>query len=126
MGRVRTLIEGIGSEGCVSCARAKVEGGRPLFVGASYRGNACLRFYHCDIRNLAVRICNVVATPDYSRPQCNLNLYNFNMTIYKEGEAPFAMLSPLGELIVVGCPPNGISHPKRNHFDRHVRTVGSM
>jgi hypothetical protein len=34
------------------------------------------------MRNLAVRICNVVATPDYSRPQCNLNLYNFNMTIY--------------------------------------------
>jgi hypothetical protein len=38
-GPVRTLIEGIGREGCVSGARAKVEGGRPLCVGASYRGN---------------------------------------------------------------------------------------
>jgi hypothetical protein len=33
------------------------------------------------MRNLAVGICKVVATPDYSRPQCNLNLYNVNMTI---------------------------------------------
>jgi hypothetical protein len=41
---------------------------RPLCVGASYRGNAFLCFYHCDMRNLEVRICNVVATPDYSRP----------------------------------------------------------
>jgi hypothetical protein len=37
------------------------------------------------MRNLAVRTCNVVATPDYSRPQCNLNLFNFNMTIYNAG-----------------------------------------
>jgi hypothetical protein len=28
-------------------------------------------FYHCDMRNLAVQICNVVATPHYSRPQCD-------------------------------------------------------
>jgi hypothetical protein len=42
-------------------------------------------FYHCDMRNLAVRICNVVGTPDYSRPQCGSNLYNINMTIYKVG-----------------------------------------
>jgi hypothetical protein len=37
-------------------------------------------FNHNVMRNLAVRIGNVVATPDYSRPKCNLNLYNFNMT----------------------------------------------
>jgi hypothetical protein len=65
---------------CVSCAPAKAEGGRPLCVGASYRGNARLCFTHSVMRTLAARICNVVATPDYSRPQCNLNLYNFNMT----------------------------------------------
>jgi hypothetical protein len=34
-------------------------------------------FYHCDMRNIAVRICDVVATPDYSRPQCSLNIYIF-------------------------------------------------
>jgi hypothetical protein len=39
-------------------------------------------FTYSVMRTLAVRICNVVATPDYSRPQCNSNLYNFNMTIY--------------------------------------------
>jgi hypothetical protein len=37
------------------------------------------------MRNLATKICNVVATLDYSRPRCNLNLYNFSMTIYKAG-----------------------------------------
>jgi hypothetical protein len=37
-------------------------------------------FYHYDMRNRAVRICNVVATPDNSGLQCNSNLYNFNMT----------------------------------------------
>jgi hypothetical protein len=37
--------------------------------------------YHCDKRNLAVRICNVVATPEYSRPLCYLILYNVNMTL---------------------------------------------
>jgi hypothetical protein len=61
----------------VSCACAKAEGGRPLCVGASYRGKACLCFYQSDMRNLAVLVCNVVATPDYSHPDCNLNLYNF-------------------------------------------------
>jgi hypothetical protein len=85
MGPVRTLIEGIGREGCVSYARAKAQGGRPLCVGASYRGNACQWLYHCDMCNLTARICIVVATPDYSRPLCNSNLYNFNMTIYKAG-----------------------------------------
>jgi hypothetical protein len=70
---------------CVSRARAKAEAGRPLCVGTSYRGNAYLCFYHCDMRNLALIICNVVATPDYSRPRCNVNLYNFNMTISKAG-----------------------------------------
>jgi hypothetical protein len=35
---VYTLIEGIGSVGCVSCARANAGGGRPLCVGASYVG----------------------------------------------------------------------------------------
>jgi hypothetical protein len=57
---------------CVSCARAKVEGGRPLCVGASYRGNVCMCFYHRVMRNLAVKtikICNVVATPGYSSLQ---------------------------------------------------------
>jgi hypothetical protein len=46
------------------------------------------------MRTLAVRICNVVATPDYSRPQCNLNLYNFNMT-NKHLEYFFAWWPPL-------------------------------
>jgi hypothetical protein len=41
-GPVRTLIAGIGGADCVSCARAKAEAGRPLCVGASCRGNACL------------------------------------------------------------------------------------
>jgi hypothetical protein len=41
---VRTLIVGIGREGYVTRARAKAEGGRPLCVGASHRGNACLCF----------------------------------------------------------------------------------
>jgi hypothetical protein len=125
MGPVRTLIEGIGREGCVSCARAKAEGGRPPCVGASYRGNACLRFYHCDMRNLAVRICNVVATPDYSRPQCNLNLSNFNMTIYKARGAPLTTFSPLGG---VDCRrlSTVLAKRKRNHSYRPARTVGSM
>jgi hypothetical protein len=100
MGQVRTLIEGIGREGCVSCARAKAEGGRPLGVGASYRGSACLCLYHCVLRTLAVKICNnVVTTPDYSRPQCNLNLYNFNITStiysYSMRFSPFAWWPPL-------------------------------
>jgi hypothetical protein len=69
LGPVSTLIEGIGREGCVFRVCARAEGGRPLCVNASYsRGNACLCFYQCDMRNLAVRTCNVVATPDYSRP----------------------------------------------------------
>jgi hypothetical protein len=71
------------------------------------------------MRNLAVRICNVVETADYSRPQCYLNLYKINMNIFtKHVEAPFAMLSPLGGLIV-GWPPRGVSQPKKNHYDRH-------
>jgi hypothetical protein len=113
----------------VSCARAKAEGGRSRCVGASYRGPACLCFYHGDMRNLAVIICNVVATPDYSRPQCNLSLYNFNITIYKAGglgEAPFAILPPLGGLFVAGYPSHGVSKPNMNHSDRHARTVGSL
>jgi hypothetical protein len=65
LGSVRTPIEGIGREGCVSNARAKAEGGQPLCVGASYRGNACLCFYYFDMRNLTVRICSVVVTPDH-------------------------------------------------------------
>jgi hypothetical protein len=36
------------------------------------------------------------------------------------------MLSPLGGLIVVGCPPHGASQPKKNHSKVHARTVGSM
>jgi hypothetical protein len=44
LGPVRTPIGGIEREGCVSYARAKAEGGRPLCVGASYRGNECLCF----------------------------------------------------------------------------------
>jgi hypothetical protein len=39
LGPVRTLIEGIGREGCVSCARAKAKSERPMCVGVSYRGN---------------------------------------------------------------------------------------
>jgi hypothetical protein len=83
MGPVLTLFEGIGREGCVSCARAKEKGGRPLCVGASSRGNSCLCFFHCDMRNLAVRIGNIVGTPDDSRPQCSFYIFNFNMTIFK-------------------------------------------
>jgi hypothetical protein len=43
-------------------------------------------YYHYDMRDLAVRICNVVATPDYSRPQCNFNLYNLSISpwIFRE------------------------------------------
>jgi hypothetical protein len=37
-------------------------------------------FYHYDMCNLAVRICNVVATPHYYRLQCNSNLGNVNLT----------------------------------------------
>jgi hypothetical protein len=37
------------------------------------------------MRNLAVRICNVVATLDYSHIYFNLNLCNLNVTIYKVG-----------------------------------------
>jgi hypothetical protein len=83
----------------VSCARAKAEGGRPLCVGASYRGNACLCFYHVVMRILAVRVCNVVATPDYSRPHCNLNLDNFNMTIYKEGGGAVCHVVAIGRAV---------------------------
>jgi hypothetical protein len=82
-------------------------------------------FYHCDRRNLAATIGNVVAAPDYSRPLCNLNLYNINMTIYKAWEAPFALSSPLGGLIV-GIPPHGVCQPKKNRYASHVRTVGWM
>jgi hypothetical protein len=81
------------------------------------------------MRNLTVRICNVVVvvTPDYSRLHYNLNLYHFfNITIYKAGGTPFVMLSPLGGLIVVGGPPHGVSQPKKNHFERRPRTVESM
>jgi hypothetical protein len=96
---VRTLIEGIEREGCVSCARAKADGGRPLCVGASYRGDACLCFTHSVMRTLAVRFCNVVATPDYSRPQCNLNLYNFNMTIYKARGGSVCHVVAIGRVV---------------------------
>jgi hypothetical protein len=80
----------------VSCARAKAEGGRPLCVGASYRGNACLCFYHCDVakvddlcmsaRHIGVtHVCvfTTVASLDYARSTMlapSVNLYNFNMT----------------------------------------------
>jgi hypothetical protein len=83
----------------VSCVRAKAEGGRPLCVGASYRGNACLCFYHYDMRNLAVRICNVVVTPDYSRPRCNLNLYNLNVAIYKAGGGSVCHVVAIGRVV---------------------------
>jgi hypothetical protein len=53
----------------VSCARAKAEGGRPPCVGASYVGVTRVSvFYHNDMRNIAVGICNVVATPEYLAP----------------------------------------------------------
>jgi hypothetical protein len=52
-----------------------------LCVSARHIGvtHVCV-FTHSVTRTLAVRICNVVVTYDYSRPQCNLYLYNFNMT----------------------------------------------
>jgi hypothetical protein len=98
-GPVRTLIEGIEREGCVSCARVKAEGGRPLCVGASYRGNACMCLTHSVMRTLAVRICNAVATHDYSRPQCNLNPYNFNMTTYKAGGGSVCHVVAIGRVV---------------------------
>jgi hypothetical protein len=44
------------------------------------------------MRDLAVRICNVVPTPDYSRPMCNLNLYNkIDMTPNTENRSLITM-----------------------------------
>jgi hypothetical protein len=126
-GPLRALIKEIGRVGCVSCACAKAEGERPLCVGASYIGvtHVCILLYQCGMRSMAViRICNVVATPDCSRPKCNLNLYDINGTICKVGEAPFALLLPLG--FIVGSQPHGVSQPKKNHSARHVRIVGSI
>jgi hypothetical protein len=50
------------------------------------------------MRNLAVKICNVVATPDYSRPLCSLSLYNFNMTIYKTGGGSVCHVVAIGRV----------------------------
>jgi hypothetical protein len=49
------------------------------------RGIACPCFTTatCVIYMLTVINCNDVATPDYSRPHCNLNIDNFNMTIHQ-------------------------------------------
>jgi hypothetical protein len=51
------------------------------------------------MRTLTVRICNVVATPDYSRPQCYLNLYDFNMTIYKAGGGSVCHVVAIGRVV---------------------------
>jgi hypothetical protein len=36
------------------------------------------------------------------------------------------MLSPVGGLIVINQGPQGVSHPKNDHYDSHERTVLSM
>jgi hypothetical protein len=67
----------------VLAQRQKVD---DLCVSARHTGvtHVCVFTRSSVMRTLAVKICNnVVATPDYSRPQCNLNLYDFNMTINK-------------------------------------------
>jgi hypothetical protein len=51
------------------------------------------------MRTLAVRICNVVATPDYSCPPCKLNLYNFNMTIYKAMGGSVCHVVAIGRIV---------------------------
>jgi hypothetical protein len=82
-----------------------------MCVGASYRGSAWLCFYHSDMRNLAFRICNVMATPDYFRPQCNLNFHNFNITIYKARGGSVCHVVAIGRVVRRGCPPHGVSKP---------------
>jgi hypothetical protein len=37
-------------------------------------------FHHNNMRNLAVVICSVVATPECTRSESNINFYNIYMT----------------------------------------------
>jgi hypothetical protein len=85
----------------VDKARAKAEDGLPLCVGASSRGSAMCMLYHCNMRNLAVIIYNVAATPDYSRPQCNYTSITSTLPFRKRRKAPFAMVSPLCALHIL-------------------------
>jgi hypothetical protein len=67
----------------VSCARAVYErqGVDDLCVSARHTGvtPVCV-FTIVNMRTVAVGICNVVASLDYSRPRCNLNRHKLNMT----------------------------------------------
>jgi hypothetical protein len=81
--------------------------------------------YHYDMRNLAVRTCNLVATPDYSRPQSNLNHYDINKAIYKARRGSVCHVVAIGR---VGrrLASWSVNQLKKNQYDRHARIVGAM
>jgi hypothetical protein len=57
------------------------------------------------MRNISVRVCNVVVTPDFSRPLCSLKLYNINLTIYKAGGGS------VSDIVVIGLVDRRLATP---------------
>jgi hypothetical protein len=89
------------------CVSARLIGVTHVCATPIYVCVTCLLlFYNCNILlNLAIRICDVVPTPDYSRPNVILTSTISIWSLTKKGEAPFAVLSPLDGLIA-GWPPH--------------------